>query len=432
MVLSRIDYCNSLYLAQPKGMIKRLQQLQNLAARVATGSPFGAHISPVLRNLHWLPVAQRVEFKTLCIVHRAIHGPGAEYLQAKFMRYCPLIIYAQPPPNNWLFKSTTETGLAAGASLLLQQFCGIILVNVGKSERSRALILSSLPTTPGLHTLQEMYGCELRGDGAIGGFYEYAYDGGDYLSFDKDEMRFRATAAPAQISADTWNLDKIQAQREKAYLEGTCIEWLRKYLRRHAPCMGGGEPAQERKGEAPCMGEKTLLRRVPPGTMVSRRKSGDRTLLTCYVYGFYPREIEVKWIRSGVEMPLEWSQLLPNPDGTYQIKATVEVQEGDEKNMYDCQVEHSSLPEIVTVVYEEKSPGPSIGLIAGVILAVVLAVGVAAFGVWYAFFRDKHPGGSNFIYLWFQRKAGIDPEPSPRKQRSHVHGPKCEDRSSTD
>ncbi|XP_069491373.1 major histocompatibility complex class I-related gene protein-like isoform X3 [Ambystoma mexicanum] len=224
--------------------------------------------------------------------------------------------------------------------------------------------------TRGLHTLQEMYGCELRGDGAIRGFYEYAYDGGDYLSFDKDEMRFRAVAAPAQITADTWNLDKIQVQREKAYLEGTCIEWLRKYLQ---------------------YGVETLLRRVSPGTMVSRRKSGDRTLLTCYAYGFYPREIEVKWIRSGVEMPLEWSQLLPNPDGTYQIKATVEVQEGDEKNMYECQVEHSSLPEIVTVVYKEKSPGPRIEIIAGVILADVLAVGLAVFLIWFAFFRDKHP-----------------------------------------
>ncbi|XP_069491406.1 RLA class I histocompatibility antigen, alpha chain 19-1-like [Ambystoma mexicanum] len=224
--------------------------------------------------------------------------------------------------------------------------------------------------TRGLHSFQLMYGCELRGDGSIGGFQQYAYDGEDFLSFDKDRMRFIATATPARLTADRWNSEKIQAQRQKAYLEEECIEWLQKYLQ---------------------YGEETLLRRVPPGTMVSRRKSGDRTLLTCYAYGFYPREIEVKWIRSGVEMPLEWSQLLPNPDGTYQIKATVEVQEGDEKNMYECQVEHSSLPEIVTVVYEEKSPGPSIGLIAGVILAVVLAVGLAAFGVWFAFFRNKRP-----------------------------------------
>ncbi|XP_069491391.1 RLA class I histocompatibility antigen, alpha chain 11/11-like [Ambystoma mexicanum] len=232
------------------------------------------------------------------------------------------------------------------------------------------IVMERVNHTRGLHTVQVMYGCELRGDGSIGGFRQDAYDGEDFLSFDKDQMRFIATATPAQVSADRLNSEKMEAQRQKAFLEGECIEWLQKYLQ---------------------YGEETLLRRVPPGTMVSRRKSGDRTLLTCYAYGFYPREIEVKWIRSGVEMPLEWSQLLPNPDGTYQIKATVEVQEGDEKNMYECQVEHSSLPEIVTVVYKEKSPGPSIGLIAGVVLAVVLAVGLAAFGVWYAFFRNKRP-----------------------------------------
>ena len=57
-VSSRIDNCNSLYSGLPVAEIEKLQRVQNAAARLLTGSKRTEHITPTLRNLHWLPVEQ--------------------------------------------------------------------------------------------------------------------------------------------------------------------------------------------------------------------------------------------------------------------------------------------------------------------------------------------------------------------------------------
>ncbi len=55
-VSSRIDNCNSLLYGIPEYAIKRLQRVQNLAARVVTRSSKYSSITPTLKKLHWLPV----------------------------------------------------------------------------------------------------------------------------------------------------------------------------------------------------------------------------------------------------------------------------------------------------------------------------------------------------------------------------------------
>jgi len=59
----RLDYCNSLFFGISEGLMNRLQSVQNAATRLVTGTRRSDHISPVLRQLHWLPVRQRVDFK---------------------------------------------------------------------------------------------------------------------------------------------------------------------------------------------------------------------------------------------------------------------------------------------------------------------------------------------------------------------------------
>ena len=73
LVSSRLDYCNSLLFGISKLNILRLQRLQNCLARAITKTSKFEHITPVLTNLHWLPVKQRNDFKIALIVHKVLH-----------------------------------------------------------------------------------------------------------------------------------------------------------------------------------------------------------------------------------------------------------------------------------------------------------------------------------------------------------------------
>ena len=61
-------------------LFRRLQSVQNAAARFVTGTRRRDHITPVLSQLHWLPVRQRVEFKLALLVCKALHDATAAYL----------------------------------------------------------------------------------------------------------------------------------------------------------------------------------------------------------------------------------------------------------------------------------------------------------------------------------------------------------------
>ena len=74
-VLSRLDYCNSLMVGLPDNKIYKLQQVQNNAARLVSRTTKRDHITPILKDLHWLPVKSRIEYKILSIVFQAQYDP---------------------------------------------------------------------------------------------------------------------------------------------------------------------------------------------------------------------------------------------------------------------------------------------------------------------------------------------------------------------
>ena len=74
LISSRLDFCNCLLAGLPSATLNRLQAVQNAAARLLTGLRKHDHISPVLAELHWLPVKSKIEFKVLLLTFKAIHG----------------------------------------------------------------------------------------------------------------------------------------------------------------------------------------------------------------------------------------------------------------------------------------------------------------------------------------------------------------------
>jgi len=61
-------------------MLKKLQAVQNAAARVVTGARKFDHITPALRDLHWLPVRQRIKYKLAMTVYKCLHGLAPTFL----------------------------------------------------------------------------------------------------------------------------------------------------------------------------------------------------------------------------------------------------------------------------------------------------------------------------------------------------------------
>ena len=80
-ITSQIDYCNSLMNGLPENLIKKLQRVQNTTARLVFNLRKYDRITPALVTLHWLPVKYRIEFKTLLIVFKGLHGKAPTYIQ---------------------------------------------------------------------------------------------------------------------------------------------------------------------------------------------------------------------------------------------------------------------------------------------------------------------------------------------------------------
>ena len=68
---SRLDYCYSLFFGLPDSQLGKLQRVQNACARLVCNSPRYSHCTPLLSELHWLPIKQRIIFKTLFITWKA-------------------------------------------------------------------------------------------------------------------------------------------------------------------------------------------------------------------------------------------------------------------------------------------------------------------------------------------------------------------------
>ena len=69
----------------PLKSTRRLQLVQNAAARVVMGTTRCARVTPLLRELHWLPVVFRVRFKVLVTTFKALHGIGPGYLRDRLL-----------------------------------------------------------------------------------------------------------------------------------------------------------------------------------------------------------------------------------------------------------------------------------------------------------------------------------------------------------
>ncbi|NWH50820.1 HB2L protein, partial [Fregata magnificens] len=156
----------------------------------------------------------------------------------------------------------------------------------------------------------------------------YIYNRQQYVHFDSSVGVYVADSPLGEPSAKYWNSQPDILEQRRAVVDTYC---------RHN--YGVVTPF-------------TVERRVQPKVRVSPMQSSslpqtDR--LVCYVTGFYPAEIEVKWFKNGREETerVVSTDVIQNGDWTYQVLVMLETtpQRGD---TYMCQVEHVSLQHPVT------------------------------------------------------------------------------------
>lgn len=89
IVSTRLDYCNSLLYGTSVRNVQRLQRIQNSLARVVSCAKKRDHIRPVLKDLHWLPVVQRIDYKVALLTHKILSTNQPAYLRSLINVYNP-------------------------------------------------------------------------------------------------------------------------------------------------------------------------------------------------------------------------------------------------------------------------------------------------------------------------------------------------------
>ena len=72
--MSKLDYCNVAFSGLPRCELDRLQSVINAAARLTVGAQRYEHITPLLADLHWLRIPQRIQYKLCVLVFNCVHG----------------------------------------------------------------------------------------------------------------------------------------------------------------------------------------------------------------------------------------------------------------------------------------------------------------------------------------------------------------------
>ncbi|XP_048345466.1 H-2 class II histocompatibility antigen, E-S beta chain-like [Sphaerodactylus townsendi] len=196
----------------------------------------------------------------------------------------------------------------------------------------------------------------------------YIYNRQDYVTFDSRRGTFEAVTELGEPDARLWNSQKETLDDYRASVDYFC--------RHNWGVLGGFFDG----------------RKIEPTVKISPTK-GDplahHTLLICTVTGYYPSGVTIRWLRNGQEQTegVGYAEEIQNGDWTFHNQAMMETvpQRGD---LYTCQVEHSSLKEPITVLWEPRTSDSAKNKVWAGAVGAVLGVVFVAIGL-YLYLKSK-------------------------------------------
>ncbi|XP_063147223.1 H-2 class II histocompatibility antigen, E-S beta chain-like [Candoia aspera] len=193
----------------------------------------------------------------------------------------------------------------------------------------------------------------------------YFYDRQEIDRFDSDLGKYVAVTELGQRDADYWNSDKDLLQYKRAEVDRLC-----------------------RHNYDAAKTARLIGRRAKPTVTISPTKAdpaSPNTILLCTGTGFYPLEIEIRWLKNGrpEKEGVAFGEELQNGDWTYQRQVMLETRP-ERGDVYACQVGHASLEAPVTVQWEPRSSNSArsklwTGAVGAVLGVAFLAVGLSLY-----------------------------------------------------
>ncbi|XP_029115831.1 class I histocompatibility antigen, F10 alpha chain-like isoform X2 [Scleropages formosus] len=216
------------------------------------------------------------------------------------------------------------------------------------------ILMKKCNETEGVHIFQGVAACDLENE-TLGKFFVVeAFDGEEKYQYDA-LTHTQNTLVPEFV----WNEEKGN-QRKAIFTnmyQPLCVRTLRRYL-------------QEDKN--------ILLRKERPRVRVIQKTEphSGRTQVSCVATGFYPRRVNMTLLRDDRPVPdreLTGGEVLPNGDGTYQLRRSLSVSEEElrERHRYTCTVSHLSVDNKLDVSWEPEAPADPV-LISAVLIAVLV------------------------------------------------------------
>ncbi|XP_006809570.1 class I histocompatibility antigen, F10 alpha chain-like [Neolamprologus brichardi] len=281
------------------------------------------------------------------------------------------------PKQDWMNKNTDQQYWESQTDILR-----------GSQQTFKAnieIVKQRLNQTGGVHIYQTMYGCEWDEEtDKVNGYYQFGYDGEDFINFDLKKETWVAPVQQADITKRKWNSDRAFITQKKNYLTQICPEWLKKYVN---------------------YGRSSLMRTERPSVSLLQKSSSSP--VTCHATGFYPNRAEMIWKKDGVELHdgVHKGEILTNNDGTFQMSVDLDVSsvKPEDWHRYRCVFQLSGVNEDIVTRLDKAvikiNEGNSFSLIIPVVVAVVVLAVIAV-----------------IAFIIYKKKTGKRP-PSPVENR---------------